>query len=113
RFGIQVLQDCVFCKAATETLQHLFFKCPVTSKVWTRLLLWLGMKRSIKGWKEELTWASRMARKKTGKAAITSYVFAMLIYSIWRERNMNRFQKSVFEERRICREIVLHVHIRG
>ncbi|XP_019225236.1 PREDICTED: uncharacterized protein LOC109206830 [Nicotiana attenuata] len=67
-----------------------------------KFILW-----SIKGWSEELTWASRMARKKTGKAEITSYVFAMLIYSIWRERNMIRFQQSAFEEHRICREIVL------
>ncbi|XP_019244588.1 PREDICTED: uncharacterized protein LOC109224464 [Nicotiana attenuata] len=113
RIGIQVPQDCVFCKAATETLQPLFFECPFTNRIWTRLLSWIGINRSIKGWTEELTWARRMARKKTGKGAITSYVFAMLIYSIWRERNMMRFQQSVFEEHRICREIVLHVHTRG
>ncbi|OIT08411.1 hypothetical protein A4A49_63323, partial [Nicotiana attenuata] len=113
KMGIQVPQECVFCKAITETQHHLFFDCAVTNRLWTRLLLWLDIKRSIKDWKEELNWASNMARKKTGKAAIISYVFAMLVYSISRERNMIRFQQSIFEEHRLCREIVLHVHTRG
>ncbi|OIT06398.1 hypothetical protein A4A49_61465, partial [Nicotiana attenuata] len=112
KIGRQVPQDCVFYKVATETLYHLFFECPVTNRAWTRLLLWLDMKRNIKEWKEELNRASSMARKKTEKAIITSFVFAMLVYSIWRERNMIKFQQGIFEEQRLCREIVLHVHKR-
>ncbi|OIS97875.1 hypothetical protein A4A49_62400, partial [Nicotiana attenuata] len=112
KIGVQVPQYCAFCKATTETLEHLFFECSVTRSVWTRLLVWLGMKRNINEWKGELSWACRMARKKTERAAIASYVFAMLIYSLWRERNMIRFQQSTFEEHIICREIVLHVHTR-
>ncbi|XP_075101668.1 uncharacterized protein LOC142177103 [Nicotiana tabacum] len=47
--GVQVPQDCAFCKATTETLEHLFFECSVTRSVWRRVLVWLSMKRNITG----------------------------------------------------------------
>lgn len=49
KIGVHVPQDCAFCKATIETLEHLFFECSVTTRVWTRLLVWLGMKRNISG----------------------------------------------------------------
>nr|XP_009770787.1 PREDICTED: uncharacterized protein LOC104221414 [Nicotiana sylvestris] len=114
--GLNIINLCIWNKAAVmkqswtalseNPLKSIILQTNIHPRF--KFTLW-----SIKGWSEELTWASRMARKKTGKAAITSYVFAMLIYSIWRERDMIRFQQSVFEKHRICREIVLHVHTRG
>ncbi|XP_070009789.1 uncharacterized protein [Nicotiana sylvestris] len=40
RWGIQVDQDCVLCKQANETIQHLFFECPYANTLWSKLLVW-------------------------------------------------------------------------
>lgn len=54
-----------------------------------------------------------MAKKKNGLAEITSSVFAMVIYIIWRDKNKIRFQKGRGEAEKMIREVVLHTHIMG
>ncbi|XP_059310255.1 uncharacterized protein LOC132061454 [Lycium ferocissimum] len=104
--------ECVYCDSADETLENLFFACPVTKALWNRLLLWLGFTRSIGTWQEELQWVCNWPRKKSAKGAMTSE-FAMLVAVLWRERNNLRFHTRQFNSNRLCREIAIHIHIRG
>lgn len=50
KFGVQVSQQCVFCKQSDELFKHLFFDCPIVREIWTRLLKWLGHTRPIQAW---------------------------------------------------------------
>ncbi|KAJ8568742.1 hypothetical protein K7X08_030964 [Anisodus acutangulus] len=105
--------NCVFCDGAIETLDHLFFQCPVTQGLWCRLLAWLGIHRTTGSWHEEFQWACKWARKKTNKRSITCCIFAMVVSLIWRERNNLKFQSGQFQSDRLCKEVALHIHIRG
>lgn len=58
KFGIQVSPACAFCAAPIETFDHLYFECPMTRALWSRLLLWLGLSRTIGSWQQELEWAN-------------------------------------------------------
>ncbi|KAK6786918.1 hypothetical protein RDI58_015443 [Solanum bulbocastanum] len=89
----QVPLDCAFCATPTETFDHLYFECPVTRALWSRLLLWIGFGRTIGSWQQELEWTNAWARKKTGKCAIVSCVFAM-VYTLYggKERACNSKQ---------------------
>lgn len=113
KFGIQVPVQCVFCDSATETLERLFFDCTCTRHLWSRLLHWLGITRPIGSWHTKLQWINQWAKRWTGSGAIVSYVFAMLISTIWRERNYYRFQKGQLNCDKLCREISFYLQIRG
>ncbi|XP_059310043.1 asparagine synthetase [glutamine-hydrolyzing] 2-like [Lycium ferocissimum] len=73
----------------------------------------VGDYRPIECWQEELQWACRWAKKKTGKGAIISCVFAMVVSIIWREMNNMRFKNGQFQSERLCREIAIYIHIIG
>ncbi|OIT20140.1 hypothetical protein A4A49_64964, partial [Nicotiana attenuata] len=117
KFGIQIPQQCIFCKV----FDHLFFECTMTKEIWSRLLKWLGHSRPIRDWQSEVTWINQGATKKNGYWAIVTYVFGMLIYTIWRDRNKLRFNDrnklrfhgGTTSVSSICREIAIHIHTRG
>ncbi|OIT32248.1 hypothetical protein A4A49_64117, partial [Nicotiana attenuata] len=113
KFGIQVPQDCVFCARNVETFDHLFFDYPNTSILWDRILRWLGVTRKIGCWQDEIVWISSIAKRKNGKADITTTAFVMVVYCIWCERNSIRFSKGRYMVDDICKEIDVHMHIQG
>lgn len=112
-FGIQIPQHCVFCKQVDESFDHLFFACPITWGLWNRLLIWLDYKRTIGDWNSEVNWVSNIAKRKNLHAEITTSVFGMLVYCLWRERNRIRFQGGISVVRDTCKEIAIHEHIQG
>ncbi|XP_019239458.1 PREDICTED: uncharacterized protein LOC109219451 [Nicotiana attenuata] len=113
KFGIQVPQQCIFCGLAIETFDHLFFECSLTKALWNRLLRWLGYHRPIYDWQHEVEWVSKNAKRRNGLAAITTCVFGMLVNAIWRERNKQRFQGGRLLSNNICKEIAIHIHMKG
>ncbi|OIS96633.1 hypothetical protein A4A49_60679, partial [Nicotiana attenuata] len=102
KMGIQVHSSCVFCGLADEHFEHLFFDCSYTKTIWQRLLNWLGYPRQIRTWTEELQWVTTYARQKKGIGTIIAVVFGMLIYLLWRDRNMIRFQNGRSSSEGIC-----------
>lgn len=113
KFGIQVPMQCIFCDSATETLYHLFFECYYTKQLWARLLQWLGIRRTIGIWHNELQWVNQCEKRRTGQGVIVSCVFSMMIVLIWKERNNCRFQQRQVIWDKICRKIIVHVHVKG
>ncbi|KAH0654914.1 hypothetical protein KY285_029796 [Solanum tuberosum] len=74
---------------------------------------WVGVHRATGSWAEVVQWMSNWAKKKFGTGAILSCIFPMLVATIWRDRNRIRFQGGSYNADRICREIAIHIHIRG
>ncbi|XP_070007758.1 uncharacterized protein LOC142165311 [Nicotiana tabacum] len=54
KWEIQIDQECVLCRQASETIQHLFFECSYAAELWGNLLVWQGIRRPIYRWAEEL-----------------------------------------------------------
>ncbi|KAH0652288.1 hypothetical protein KY289_029966 [Solanum tuberosum] len=48
---------------------------------------WVGVHRATGSWTEVVQWMSNWAKKKFGTGAILSCIFAMLVATIWRDRN--------------------------
>lgn len=94
---------CSYCAAAKEIIGHLYFQCPTTRALWTRIMKWLGINRKIGSWQDELRWA------KNGTGAIISYVFAMVVYVIWRKINITRFRSMPYHCNRVRKEIGLYI----
>uniref|UniRef100_A0A1U7YPV5 Uncharacterized protein LOC104246697 n=1 Tax=Nicotiana sylvestris TaxID=4096 RepID=A0A1U7YPV5_NICSY len=93
KFGVQIPQQCIFCKQADEVFDHIFFECSMTKELWSRLLKWLGHSRTIRNWQSEVAWISQYATKKNGHWAIVTCVFGMMIYIPYGEKGTNSDSK--------------------
>ncbi|XP_019239422.1 PREDICTED: uncharacterized protein LOC109219416, partial [Nicotiana attenuata] len=91
-WGMQVDQECVLCKQANESIQHLFFECTYAKALWSTVLAWQGIKRPVNGWNEELRWAEMQTKRKTAAAELYKMAIAATVYHVWQERNARTFQ---------------------
>ncbi|XP_009759295.2 uncharacterized protein [Nicotiana sylvestris] len=113
RWGIDVDQTRLLCNKENETMQHIFFKCEITGKVWNGLLRLQGIQRSHKNWQDEITWMEKMAKGKSARAAICRITLAVAIYHCWQERNFVTFQKKRRTTTALTKVIIQEVHVRA
>lgn len=76
-----------------ETMSHLFFRCAYSNEMWQTLLRWLGIQRRIMDWKEEVCWVAKQVKKGKPRTEMIGWIFAALVYHVWKERNTRRFQQ--------------------
>ncbi|XP_019227212.1 PREDICTED: uncharacterized protein LOC109208540 [Nicotiana attenuata] len=112
-WGMQVDQKCVLCKQANESIQHLFFECSYANTLWSTLLVWQGIKRSVNDWDEELRWAEKRTKRKTAAAELYKMALAATVHYVWQERNARTFQAKVKGWELICKKIIQELHCRS
>nr|XP_016487849.1 PREDICTED: uncharacterized protein LOC107807909 [Nicotiana tabacum] len=113
-WGIHVASGCVLCSSGkTEIMAHLFFECQYSRNIWSILLNWLGERHQIGLWEEEVVWLTKRAKNGRPRNSILAFLFAAVVYHIWTERNMRRFQGRKTETKSRIRDIVLQLHIKG
>ncbi|XP_057957183.1 uncharacterized protein LOC131150472 [Malania oleifera] len=60
--GVETEMECTFCKAETETMDHIFFKCNFSNEVWKIIKEWLGLKRGTTTIKAAVKWKHKEAK---------------------------------------------------
>nr|XP_009766976.1 PREDICTED: uncharacterized protein LOC104218229 [Nicotiana sylvestris]XP_016484890.1 PREDICTED: uncharacterized protein LOC107805375 [Nicotiana tabacum] len=83
RWGVVTDQTCSLCNKEIETVQHMFFKCEITGKIWNGLLSWQGIQRTQHAWQEEITWLAKVTKGKSARAAICRMTLAAAVYHCW------------------------------
>ena len=68
-------------------MEHLFFNCPYSFRVWTNLTRKIGINWQQQGWQGTVNQMINETKGKTLRSMIARIVFNVAIYSIWRERN--------------------------
>ncbi|KAL9293603.1 putative RNA-directed DNA polymerase [Arabidopsis thaliana] len=81
--------SCVFCKHPMETREHLFFQCPLSRKIWEKLVRGILLHKFSEKWLEVMKELTNNDHDNT-KRFILRFVFQNTIHSIWRERNDRR-----------------------
>ncbi|XP_058783389.1 uncharacterized protein LOC131658071 [Vicia villosa] len=123
RFGLIQDTNCCFCQQR-ETLQHLFFVCEFSSKIWEDVLQWNGYKRTATTWDKEKLCLIKETAMKGWRREILRIIIAETIYHIWYERNevvfkhtrpsMNiprRIKDRVMNRSLLYRKLIPHVSI--
>ncbi|XP_058782553.1 uncharacterized protein LOC131657058 [Vicia villosa] len=93
RFGLITESICSMCKEADESINHIFFECRVTNKIWKTTLGWMNIDRDPKGWNAELEWIDENTKKKGWKSSILKMACAEAVYEILSYRNAIVFKK--------------------
>ncbi|XP_019241241.1 PREDICTED: uncharacterized protein LOC109221237 [Nicotiana attenuata] len=112
KWGIQIDQECVLCRQASETIQHLFFECSYAAELWGNLLAWQGIRRPVYGWAEELAWVEKWLKRKTATTELYKMTLAACVYYVWQERNTRIFQAKV-RRWEILGMIIQEIHCRS
>nr|XP_009766185.1 PREDICTED: uncharacterized protein LOC104217597 [Nicotiana sylvestris] len=113
RWGVNIETTCALCQQGIETVQHLFFECEMTGTIWQQLLHWQGIQRKKLKWQEELTWIQRVAKGRSGGAALCRMTLAAAVYYIWQERNNVIFKQEKRTAASIVRKIIQEIHLRA
>ncbi|GAV92800.1 zf-RVT domain-containing protein, partial [Cephalotus follicularis] len=78
---------CLFNCGEPESLVHLFFHCPFSSKVWKEVLALCNIVRPILPWAEEVAWMTSHATRNSFHHTLRKLAMAATIYHMWIERN--------------------------
>nr|XP_033514893.1 uncharacterized protein LOC117279450 [Nicotiana tomentosiformis] len=73
---------CPLCTEVPETLDHLLFKCSISSVIWKKILQWQGVDRGPYEWKDEVVWAIDHVKGNSAKAHIYRMSLAACVYFI-------------------------------
>ncbi|XP_009617973.1 uncharacterized protein LOC107811610 [Nicotiana tabacum] len=113
KWGVVADKTCPLCNLEDESIEHVFFKCEISTQIWKHILQWQGIKRDSKCWDEELTWVVQNASGKSPGAAVYRMLLSAIIYYIWNERNQRVFTNKQQGKEVIIKKIVQDVHHRG
>ena len=86
-------EDCILCNAPLETLEHLFFECSYSTRVWEALMKGILRGQFTVRWEE----IKRLMRGSMGckmQSFLVKYMFQATVYMLWRERNRQRHREA-------------------
>ncbi|XP_058747138.1 uncharacterized protein LOC131620138 [Vicia villosa] len=104
KFGINVDQQCVFCECL-ETVNHLFFDCRFSKKVWGEILGWLCIQHDIQDWYHERKWLIKISKSKNWRKHFVKAAVAETIYAVWLDRNAKVFRNEI-DDKHIVNRII-------
>lgn len=96
---------CVFCKSASEKIEHLFFECTFTKAISGKVLLAVNVRRKPLHWRREVSWFTRKANGKSLLARLRRTTMVARIYTIWRARNCLIFHNKNITEEEVFNQI--------
>ncbi|WMV55576.1 hypothetical protein MTR67_048961 [Solanum verrucosum] len=82
---------CPLCQEENEDIDHLLFQCNYATRIWGKLLQWLGIAMQVLDWKAEVEWVVANAKGKTAQQEVYRMALAGGVYHIWKERNARVF----------------------
>ncbi|CAK8534005.1 unnamed protein product [Lathyrus sativus] len=94
KFGITTDDKCNFCNNE-ETIDHLFFQCPLFQSCWQDILRWMGIHRTLCDWREELNWIIHQCKGKGWRKCLLRSAIVETVYEIWKYRNHTVFGNTV------------------
>ena len=92
-WNLNIDPACIFCQHGIESHNHLFFECPYTAVVWTKLTRGLLQQHFTMDW-DGIIHLLVSNTLECRVRFLVRYVLQTSLHSIWRERNERRHGSS-------------------
>ncbi|KAL2246258.1 UNVERIFIED_CONTAM: hypothetical protein Sindi_2894000 [Sesamum indicum] len=100
RLGFLQEEDlCSLCINTKESAKHLFFECPFSNFVWSRIRHWLGINRTMSTLQSAVKWLKKEKIGSSVQNKARHLALACTVYTLWRHRN-----EVIFEDSTPCPE---------
>ncbi|XP_010320549.2 uncharacterized protein [Solanum lycopersicum] len=107
QWGIEEGKECVLCKNAEKSAEHLFLHYQYARKVWKRILESIGQHSTVPlVWEQFQNWCIQNGKGKRATTQRFKTVLTEGIYRLWIERNNRIFENKSKKEENIAKEIV-------
>ncbi|KAL2246688.1 UNVERIFIED_CONTAM: Mitochondrial carnitine/acylcarnitine carrier-like protein [Sesamum indicum] len=95
RLGFLQEEDlCSLCINTKESARHLFFECPFSSFVWSRIRHWIGISRTMSTLQSATKWLKKEKIGSSVQNKARHLALACTVYTLWRHRNEVIFEGS-------------------
>ncbi|XP_058739152.1 uncharacterized protein LOC131611042 [Vicia villosa] len=112
RFGMLDNKKCSLCDQVEETVDHLFFECPATKRIWNAILYWLNIHHCPLPWNLELNWILEKTKGKGWRAMLLKLALTETVHEIWLFRNDFIFNSDTHRNK-IVEKIIDCIAYRG
>ncbi|GKA71324.1 reverse transcriptase domain, reverse transcriptase zinc-binding domain protein [Tanacetum coccineum] len=102
---------CSLCGMNPDSLNHLFFECNYSTKVWKALMEKSNHYVMPNRWDDLLIAMTSMRHNKSIKSIMRRIVFAAYVYFIWNERNKRLFTNDKKNNNELIAEVVNHIRL--
>ena len=92
RYGATTNAHCCFCNSSMESLDHLFFACPFSKSIWSKILSLVDLGYVVRPWHDYIPHLARIWKGKSLKFTLGRLCLGATVYWIWRERNSRSFR---------------------
>ncbi|GJW88424.1 RNA-directed DNA polymerase, eukaryota, reverse transcriptase zinc-binding domain protein [Tanacetum coccineum] len=85
---------CSLCDLCMDSHEHLFFKCPFSSRIWEALKLKINGADLPNEWDRLVNEMAARFKNRSIKSVVSKIAFGAAVYFIWQERNKRQFTRE-------------------
>lgn len=106
-FNFDVDPMCIFCHCLTESLNHLYFDCPIVHRAWEALLRWFGQPIWVGDLHVLIVPLSRLVKGKAPRRRLLKALIKEFVYMAW--RNCQIFEGKSIDFTSLLQRVVQNV----
>ncbi|KAJ0867063.1 hypothetical protein HanRHA438_Chr12g0558811 [Helianthus annuus] len=106
------LMCCLLCYSGLENHEHLFFECPYSKMVWSKVRKKTRMDTVRETWDDITSKLVAAANSRSVYAVASRLVVAASAYAIWRERNSKLFKNKLRPPEQLADDIIDTVRLK-
>lgn len=106
---LNITQVCILCNTCDETNAHIFFACSAANAVWSRIKVWLKLRRRMSSISMAIKW---LERERGGSGVIRKarwLALAVTVSHIWFARNNLLFEDRLFDVVGVVKDVQMDV----
>lgn len=111
RRNMMVSSVCGLCNQPYESIEDLFFMCPVSKNCWERVLLTKQVRKRAGTWFVEMAWIMRRSRGRNWLAKNLQIMLVVSVYTLWGERNRRIFRNTALSQDSLSSMIISNVSL--
>lgn len=94
RWGNYVVNRCCLCKNECEDLEHLFFKCEFSRRVWNKTKCMAKIHNELMEWNDIIQSFVNEHNGNNIDSVVKRLILAASVYCLWNERNSRIFKDN-------------------